>query len=142
MRRFRGLLVARLGARWNFRQQSTHAHPRDLLSPNGKNRSDAPEHKIDSVELWRTRASRKSDDRRLADASHQEQIARVDWHSEMIDLPPGFDDCCRNNVSPVSDRACAKHEDRIRAGANSVLDGSGERCGLVRCTSFEDDIRP
>src|SRR6202035_2555422 len=68
----------------------------------------------------------------LARRPDEEEIARVDRHTEMLDASAHRLDRRRNDVAAIRNRGGTKDNDELRARGEHLLDCGGKRALLVR----------
>ena len=98
---------------------------------------------VEPVLGGRARASRRTDDRDVADTADQKQVAGIDGHAEMLHLTARRLDTGGDDVAPVGDGRSAEHHDEIGLVAGDGLaKGGGHGTGLVRHPDIRDDPGP
>ena len=133
-----GRFVARLRAGDDFLQQPASAHAHDVGAPDRQVGDEPAQHPIQAIDFGRAGAARQPQDGAVAEAAQQQQIAGVDRHAEMDDLPARRRDRRRNYIAPIGDGGSTGDQQQIHIVQPS--DGRLEIGRLMRATPF--DRRP
>ena len=128
-----------MGPRRRLLEKPADPHRHDVARRHVEPGGEAFEDQIETVERRRTRASGQAQHRVPAAARQQEEIARIDGHSEMEHLAPGGHDAAGDDVTAIDDGRCARDQHELRTRVEGVADGGGDGAGIVIATGIVHD---
>ena len=109
-----GGLLARQRADIGLLQQAADAHAHDLRRPDLQPGEQARQHQIDPVLFRAARAAGQHERGPAADPPDADQVAGIDRHAEMQDLPARAHDARGAHVAPVDHGGGADHDQQLR----------------------------
>ena len=115
-----------MAAGGDLRQEPANAHRHDLLRADGQVGAEALQHPVETVEFGRAGATGQADHRQAFNLSHQDQVAGIDGHAEMVHLATGLDDSCRQSILAVYDGRRAGDQHEVRFVGEGFAQGLGD----------------